>query len=163
MKNEMSMKNELLMLEYYAGGHSCMVPPGAFCSDWPEIKDALGSKRASKRISNIEYKLKKDGCIYIVPASESKEFAGWKHLTKKDEDYCKKLEESGWRKRWNGKYSILNDRAKTAEAPEQKTEQEETQDTSSQALSHWMDTCIKMVELSESLISLSRKILDGSI
>lgn len=163
MKNEMSMKNELLMLEYYAGGHSCIVPPGAFCSDWPEIKDALGSKRASKRISNIEYKLKKDGYICIVPASESKEFAGWKHLTKKGEDYCKKLEESGWRKRWNGKYSILNDRAKTAEAPKQKPEQEETQKTSSQTCSPWTETYLKMVELSESLISLSRKILDGSI
>lgn len=163
MKNEMSMKNELLMLEYYAGGHSCIVTPGAFCSDWPEIKDALGSKRASKRISNIEYKLKKDGYIYIVPASESKEFAGWKHLTKKGEDYCKKLEESGWRKRWNGKYSILNDKAKTAEAPKQKPEREETQDTSSQTCSPWTETYLKMVELSESLISLSRKILDGSI
>lgn len=163
MKNEMSMKNELLMLEYYAGGHSCIVTPGAFCSDWPEIKDALGSKRASKRISNIEYKLKKDGYIYIVPASESKEFAGWKHLTKKGEDYCKKLEESGWRKRWNGRYSILNDRAKKAPALKQKPEQEETQKTSSQTCSPWTETYLKMVELSESLISLSRKILDGSI
>jgi len=161
--NDLTMKNELLMLDYYAGGHPCMVPPGGFTDDWPEMVDALGSKRASKRISNIVYRLKKDGLIYAVPASESREYAGWKHLTKKGEDYCKKLDESGWWKRWNGQYKILKENAETAEAPKQKPEQEETQNTSSQTLSPWMDTYIKIVELSESLISLSKKISDNSI